>query len=159
MNLSTILMNSLWAALFATGLGILLTAPSRCIIPTFLCGFSGRFVRDVCMVWGVGQNWSTVVAAAVLVLIAVAIIRRHRVSPVVLICGILPLGAGVAMFNMIIELMKVSSLNAEALSQASVALSANAGKVFIGTLAIALGLAAGMAIIRLFKREEVGEGV
>jgi uncharacterized membrane protein YjjB (DUF3815 family) len=49
MHLSTILMNSLWAALFATGLGILLTAPLRYIVPTFLCGVAGRFVRDVCM--------------------------------------------------------------------------------------------------------------
>ncbi len=49
MHLSTILLNSLWAALFATGLGMLLTAPLRYIVHTFLCGFVGRFVRDVCM--------------------------------------------------------------------------------------------------------------
>jgi uncharacterized membrane protein YjjB (DUF3815 family) len=154
MDFSTILLNSLWAALFATGLGILLTAPFRYIVATFLCGLAGRFVRDVLMGWGMSQNWSTVVAAAVLVLVAVAMVRHHRISPVVLICGVLPLGAAVAMFNVIFELMKVSSLKGEALSAASVALSANTGKVFTGTLAIALGLGAGVAIIRLFKREE-----
>ena len=71
-----------------------------------------------------------------------------------LICGVLPLGSAVAMFNMILDLMKVSSLSGEALSAASVALIANAGKVFTGTLAIALGLGAGMAIVQFVRREE-----
>ena len=61
--------NSLWAAIFATGMGILLTAPFRYLVPTFLCGFAGRFVRDISMGWGMSQNWSTVVATAVLVLL------------------------------------------------------------------------------------------
>jgi hypothetical protein len=56
------------------------------------------------------QNWSTVVAAAVVVAIAIAIVRGHRISPVVLIWGVLPLGAAIALFNMILDLMKVSSL-------------------------------------------------
>ena len=42
----------------------------------------------------------------------------------------------------------------DALTAASVALNANFGKAFTGTLAIALGLAAGMAIIRLVKRQD-----
>ncbi len=159
MDLLSISMNSLWAGLFSAGLGILLTAPPRYIHPAFLCGFAGRLVRDVSMSWGMSQNWSTVVAAAAVVLLAVAVIRRHTVSPVVLISGILPLGAAVAVFNAIIELMKVSSLKGDALSASSVALSANSGKAFTTSLAIALGLGAGMAIVRLFKREEVGEGV
>jgi uncharacterized membrane protein YjjB (DUF3815 family) len=159
MDLLAILMNSLWAGLFASGLGILLTAPLRYIVPTFLCGFAGRFARDAFMSWGMSQNWSTAIAAAVVVLVAVAIIRRNVVSPVVLVSGVLPLGAAVAMFNAITALMKVSHLEGEALSGASVALSANVGKVFTTSLAIALGLGAGIAIVRLFRREEVREGV
>lgn len=157
MNVATLLENSLWAALFATGLGILLTTPSRYLLATFLCGFSGRFIRDVLVGWGTNQNWSTVIAAAVLVLVAVAIVRRHQLPPVVLICGVLPLGAAVAMFNTIIGLMTISSAEGDALGTASVALSANAGKAFTGTLAIALGLGAGVAIVRLAKREEAKE--
>jgi hypothetical protein len=49
--------------------------------------------------------------------------------------------------------MKVSTLKGEALSAASIALSANAGKALTGTLAIAVGLAAGIAIMKLFGRE------
>ena len=159
MDLLAILMNSLWAGLFAGGLGILLTAPPRYSVPALLCGFAGRCVREMFMSWGMSQNWSTAVAAAVVVLVAVAIIRRHVVSPVVLVSGVLPLGAAVAMFNAIVELMKVSSLKGEALSVSSVALSGNMGKVFTTSLAIALGLAAGMAIVRFFRRDEVQEGV
>jgi uncharacterized membrane protein YjjB (DUF3815 family) len=159
MDLLAIFMNSLWAGLFAGGMGILLTAPPRFIAPAFLSGFAGRFARDVFMSWGMNQNWSTAAAAAVVVLVAVAVIRRHMVSPVVVISGILPLGAAVAMFNVIVALMKVSHLEGEALSGASVALSANIGKVFTISLAIALGLAAGMVIVRLCRREKAPEGV
>ena len=154
MSLLTILTNSLWAALFATGFGVLLTTPARALVSCFVCGFMGRFVRDVCMGWGLSQNWATAVAAAVVVLLAVAIVGHHAISPVVLICGVLPLGAAVAMFNMILDLMKVSSSSGETLSAASVALIANTGKVFTGTLAIALGLGAGMAIVQFVRREE-----
>ncbi|MDX9788191.1 MAG: threonine/serine exporter family protein [Desulfobacterales bacterium] len=153
MDLLAILMNSLWAGLFAGGLGILLTAPPRYIVPAFLSGFAGRFVRDAFMSWGMNQNWSTAVAAAVVVWVAVILIRGHEVSPVVMISGVLPLGAAVAMFNGIVELMRVSSIQGEALSGASVALIANMGKVFTTSLAIALGLGAGVAITRLFRRE------
>ena len=158
MDLLAILMNSLWAGLFASGLEILLTAPLRYIAPAFLCGFAGRFARDAFMSWGMSQNWSTAVAAAVVVLVAVAIIGRNVVSPVVLVSGVLPLGAAVAMVNTILELMKVSSLQGEALSRASIALSANIGKVFTTSLAIALGLAAGIAIVKFFRQEEIRDG-
>ena len=154
MDLPSILVTSLWAALYATGLGILLTAPVRYLIPTFLCGFIGRAVRDVCMGWSLSQNWATVIAATVVVLVAVATTRRHAVSPVVLICAVLPLGAAVAMFSLIFALLQASSSTGEALDAASLALSANLGKVFTTYLTIALGLGAGLAIVRLFRGEE-----
>ncbi len=154
-----IFMNSLWAGLFAGGQGILLTAPRRYVLSSFLCGFAGRFARDVFMSWGMSQNWSTAVAAAVVVLVGVAVIQRHVVSPVVVISGVLPLGAAVAMFNAIIDLMRVSSMKGEAISGASIALSANMGKVFTTSLAIALGLGAGIAIVRFLTREKAHEGV
>jgi len=158
MDLAAILTNSLWSGLFAGGLGITLTAAPRHIVPAFFCGFAGRYARDALMGWGLTQNWSTAVAAAVVVLAAVAITRRHAVNPVVMVSGVLPLGAAIAMFNTIIDLMKVSSLKGEALSEAAVALIANTGKVFVTSLAIALGLTAGVIIARLFRRQKVWEG-
>lgn len=99
-------------------------------------------------------NWATVIAATVVVLVAVAIMRRRQVSPVVLICGVLPLGAAVAMFNLIFALMQTSSAKDEALAAAALSLTANAGKVFTTSLAIAIGLGAGIAIERMFKSDE-----
>lgn len=154
MDPSTILINSLWAGLFATGLAVMLTAPVPYLVPSFACAFVGRGLRDVCTGLGVGINWATVIAAAVVVLVAVAIIRRHRVSPVVLICGVLPLGAAVPMFNLIFSLMRISTATGEALDAASIALNANLGKVFVTSLAIALGLGAGMTIVRFFQAED-----
>jgi hypothetical protein len=82
------------------------------------------------------------------------VVTRAGPANLVLICGVLPLGAAIAMFNLIFALMQVSSLQGEALDGASVALSANLGKMFTTSLAIAVGLAAGMAIVQLFRREE-----
>lgn len=155
MDFSAIFMNSLWAGLYAAGQAILLTAPLRYVPGTVLCGFAGRWVRDVLMIWGLSQNWSTVAAAATVVLVAVTMIRDHGVSPVVLISGVLPLGAAVAMFNAIIQLMKVSSQSGEALSASSVILSASIGRAFTTSLAISLGLGIGIAVTRLLRREEI----
>ena len=154
MDWPAILLNSLWAGLFASGLGVLLTAPTHYLVRNLLCGFVGRGMRDICMGWSLGQHWSTVIAAAVVVVVAVAISRRHTVSPVVLICGVIPLGAAVAMFNLIIALMRVSSAKGEALTRASVVLTASLGTVFTTSLAIAIGLGAGIAIVGLFRRDE-----
>jgi uncharacterized membrane protein YjjB (DUF3815 family) len=154
MDLSTILIDSVWAAIFAAGLGILFTAPHRYVAPASLCGFVGRFVRGLFISWGMSQNWSTVVAAAVIVLVTAAIIGRHKVPPVVLISGVIPLGATVAMFNTLSGLMRLSSAKGDLVGDASIAFTSSLAKVFTTTLAIAVGISAGMAIVRLFNREE-----
>jgi uncharacterized membrane protein YjjB (DUF3815 family) len=155
---STILMHALWAALFAAGLGVMLTAPPRYLVAAFACGLLGRGLRDVFTGLGLNLNWATVIASAVVVLAAVAMLRRRQVSPVVLICGVLPLGAAVAMFNLIFALLQISSATGDAVATASMALTASAGKVFTTSVAIAVGLAAGLAIVRLSKRDEVAAG-
>lgn len=157
MDLSGILTNSVWAGLFSAGIAILVTAPPTYLVATFFCGLAGRLVRDLFMAWGTGQNWSTMIAAAVVVLVAVLIIRRRQVSPVVLFCAVLPLGAAVAMFNMIFELMKLSIAKGEALNSASLAFNSNLAKVFVISLCIGLGIAAGIAIVQLFRRKDAVE--
>jgi len=153
MDLSAILINSFWSGLVAGGVSVLFTAPPQFVPLALIGGFAGRCARDICLSWGLTQNVSVFIGALVVVLIAVAVARRHVVSPVVLIAGVIPLGAAVAMFNVIIGLMKISSLSGEAQTVASVALSANVGTVVTTTLAIAVGLGIGMAIVRSFQRE------
>ena len=158
MGLASILLDSLWAALFAVALGVRLTAPHQYLAPTFLSGFAGRLVHSLLVQWGIGRDWATVLASAAIVAVAVATTRRHRVSPLVLICGVLPLGSSGAVFRAVFELLKVSSAEGEALEAADLAWIANASRAFTGTMAIALGLGVGMTIARLFNRREA-EGV
>jgi uncharacterized membrane protein YjjB (DUF3815 family) len=151
MDALTILTHSLWAALFATGLAVIYTAPARYLVPTFLCGLIGSAVRDGCVTAGINQHGATVMAAAVVVVVAAAIIRRHTVSPVVLVCAVLPLGGTVAIFNLLLGLMEVSSVTGEALNDASVAVITNFGKALAASLSIVIGISAGLAIARLFS--------
>jgi hypothetical protein len=154
MDIPAIVIDSVWSALVAAGLACNYTAPARYLVATALCGFVGRLVRDVGVAWSLNHNWATATASMVVVLVAVSLIRRHTVSPVVLIAAVMPLGAALAMFNLIFALMQVSTLHGQALSEATVALSANLGRLFTTSLAIALGLGAGMVIVRLCRRGE-----
>lgn len=154
MEILAILNNCLWGGLFSAAMAILLTAPRNYLIATFFCGFSGRLVRDFLLGWGAAPNWSVMLAAAIVVLIATAIIPRRQAPPVVLVCGVLPLGAAVAVFNTIFELMKLSTAKGDALNAASMAFTFNLAKVFVTTLAIAVGIGAGSTITRLFRRED-----
>lgn len=159
MNVTAAALTCFHAGIFASAIAVILTAPPRYLLPAFLCGFAGRLARDVAQGLGMGPNWATGCAAAVVVLVAVLSIRRHLVSPVVLVTGVLPIGAALATFHAIIGLMKVSTLEGAALDSASAAMVGHMGKAFTTSMAIALGLGAGMAVVRLFRRGEGWEGV
>ena len=159
MNYMAILLEGLLAGFISSSLGVILTAPPRYLFPVFFCGFAGRVVRGVLAGWGLGGSWATMAAATVVVLVAAAITRRRTVAPVALVSGVLPLAASASMFDAILDLIRVSSAQGEALRDASVSLIANSAKVFTTSLAIALGLAAGMAIVRVIRGEKVWESV
>jgi uncharacterized membrane protein YjjB (DUF3815 family) len=158
MDLTGILIYSLWSGLFGAGLAILLVVPPNRLHAAFVCSFAGRLVRDLFIAWGMSSNWSTMIAAAAVVFIAVAFIHRKQLSPAVLICAVLPLAGSVSMFNTIFELMKLSTARGDALNTASIEFTSNLAKVFVTSLSIALGIGAGMAIVQLFKRNEAVEG-
>jgi uncharacterized membrane protein YjjB (DUF3815 family) len=159
MDLWRILLDGLMAGFFACALGVILTAPPRYVVPVFFCGFSGRFVRDLLASLGLSLNWSTMIAAALLVLVGTAIIRRHAVSPVALVSGVLPLAASASMFDTILALMAVSSAKGQALQNASASLISSSAKVFTVSLAMAIGLATGLAIVRVIRGEKVWDSV
>ena len=50
------------SVLFAACLAAVLTTPARFLLPTFVCGFVGRAVRDVCTGLGLNINWATMIA-------------------------------------------------------------------------------------------------
>jgi uncharacterized membrane protein YjjB (DUF3815 family) len=147
-------LNSVWAGLFAAALAIVLSAPSQAILPSLLCGFASRLIRNVLIGWGVSSNISIVVAAAACVLLAIAIVGRRRNFPLIaVVTGVLPLGAAVAFFNSIKGILGISALKEQALITASAQLSANLSTVFTTTLAIVLGIGVGFLIARAFRWE------
>jgi uncharacterized membrane protein YjjB (DUF3815 family) len=145
------------AGAFASALAIILTAPSRYLVSAFICGIAGRLSRDALLGFGFGPGWATAAASAIVVLVAVALLRDREMPPVVLISGVLPLGSAVAVFNAIVNLMKVPSLKGEALSRATDAVNGDVGKVFVTSLAIAIGLTVGTGAMRVIRRQPLWE--
>jgi uncharacterized membrane protein YjjB (DUF3815 family) len=154
MDFPSILMNAFWAGLFSAGLAVLLTAPPRYIFAALVCGLAGSGAKGILMEWGLGISQATVIASLIVVLAAALFTRRHEVSPVVLICGVLPLGASIAMFNTIFLLLLIPQATEDALNQYAVELTGSVGKAFTISLAIVLGLGAGTAIVRLIRRDK-----
>jgi uncharacterized membrane protein YjjB (DUF3815 family) len=155
MDMSAILINSFWAGLFAASLGVVLTTLPQTVLPCFLCGLVGRFVRNVLVGYGLTPHASVVIAAAVCVAVSTIVVKRRQdQSAIALVTGILPLGASVALFNTIGGTLKLASLKGDALTVASTQLVANLTDVLATTLAIVLGLLAGYVLLWPFKPRE-----
>ena len=155
MQVEPIVVNTIAAGISAMCLAILLTAPPAHLLSTFFCGFAGRLTRDLLLMAGWRSGWATVLAAVAVVLVGTAILRRREVSPVVIISGVLPLGATSSMFTAIVHLMRVANLEGEELSKVSDALIADAGRVFTTSMAIAAGIGVGIVAMRIMRREQV----
>jgi uncharacterized membrane protein YjjB (DUF3815 family) len=155
MDLPAILLNSLWAGIFATGMAVVFSTPYWALVPSFCFGFIARLVRDLMMGWGANQNLATLIAAAVVVFfIAVSFVRRPGVSPIVALAGIIPLGAAGALFRAIVGFLQVSSLKGDGLS-APVALISNLSTLFTTTCAIAVGAWIGYLVGQSVRRDQL----
>jgi uncharacterized membrane protein YjjB (DUF3815 family) len=152
MAIMPMVVNSVWAGLFAAALAVVLTAPPQAIVPSLLCGFAARLIRNVLIGWGLSSSAAVVVAAAACVLLAIVLANRRRnFSLIALVTGVLPLGAAVALFNSIKGILNISGLKEQALITASAQLSANLSAVFTTTLAMVLGIGLGFLIARTFE--------
>ncbi|HLY00985.1 MAG TPA: hypothetical protein VKR56_00660 [Candidatus Cybelea sp.] len=160
MDIAPMLLNSIWAGLFAAALAVVLTAPAQAIVPSLLCGFAARFIRNVLIGWGLSSSGAVVVAAAGCVLLAIALTSRRRgASVIAIVTGVLPLGAAVALFNSIKGVLNISGLKEQALITASAQLAANLSAVFTTTFAMALGIGLGFLIARFFGWGKVFQNV
>ena len=160
MNLESILLDGLWSALFATAMSIRNSTPFKYIIPTFISSVIAVLTRDTLEHYGFSTNWSTLFAAFMIVISAGLFIRSQRVPPVVMVCAVLPQWASVSMFGLLNDLRKVSLLSGNELNAAAIDLSANTAIVFVITISIALGFAAGLALLKLiFRRESIEDSI
>jgi len=153
MNLTPLVVDGLWAALFAMAMAVVLSAPLQGLFPSFCGGFVARFTRDVLIGWGAGENLAVLIAAAAVVIAAGGLIRRPGVSPMVMVSALIPLGAARAFFAAIVGFLQITSLKGEALAGAPLALISNLSKVFTTTSAIAVGVSMGVLIVRFVRHE------
>ena len=150
-----VLLNGLCGAAFAAAMAIVFTAPGRYVVPSFFCGLSAQIVRGLLTTGGMNVGGATLIASAVAVIAAVAVTPRHIVVPGVLIAGVLPLGAGAAVFHTITQLVRISSAQGAALNDASMIMMANLGRAFTTLVAIAVGLQIGIVLVRpVLRRHE-----
>ena len=152
MEITSILYYSALSGLSACAIGLIFTAPLRFLPSIYVCGFTARFIRDLCVSWDVSMSISTALAAIALVAAAFILLKEHEVSPVVLISGVMPLGVTVEIMRMITGLLRISSTTGDAQSKAAIVFISNFSIVFTTLLAIAFGLAAGISIMRLFRK-------
>jgi len=155
MQIQPIVISTLWAGLFAVSLAILVTIPPKHLVNSFICGATGRFTCDMLAAQGVRQSAATAIGAIVIVLVAVFVQRGKVASPALVVCAVLPLGAAVSMLNAMWHLLTLASLEGTALNKALEVLSVDFGEVCITSLSIAAGLAVGMAIVRILRRERL----
>jgi uncharacterized membrane protein YjjB (DUF3815 family) len=150
--MSELLIVGLWTGAFAATFAIVFSAPLQAVVPSFCAGFFARVARDWLMGLGVSQALATLIAsAAVVTVVRLTLLRRPGFSPIVVLSGLVPLGAATAFFAAIIGFLKIPSLTGEALANAPVELLSNMSALFKTTLAIVLGAALGAAMIRSLR--------
>lgn len=150
-----LLINAFWAGLFAAGLGLLLTTPPQGLLPCFACGLAARLAQNLLRAGGLSQAAAVVMAAIVCVLVTTLFRWRPQLSPLVMVTGVLPLGAAVPLFRSIYGILTLYQLQGEALNAAVVQLIANLSNVFTTTLAIVLGIWLGLLLLTALGRKDL----
>ena len=146
---TTLFFDALRAGLYAALMAVVFTAPQRYLLRTFLCGLAVRMVRDFCVAGGMNMSWATLVAAAAAALAAAAVAPDRAVQPVVIVASVLQLSAATAVFDVIVQLLRISTAEGQELLDASLRLNASLGQAFTRFLAIAVGLQLGIGFARL----------
>ncbi len=155
MDIRSVLPDSIWAGVFAAALGVGLTTLPKALAPSFICGFAARLVRDLLIGSGVSLAVAVAAAAASCVVVAAIVVRRQpSLSMIALVTGVLPLGAAVALFDLIENVVALATLKGSALTQPTLQLAADFGVVVITTTAIALGLLTGLVVTAPLRRAE-----
>lgn len=147
-----IIVSSLWAGLFSAALAIIFSAPTQSLWRCFVAGFAGYLVRCAMLASGSTLDLASLVAAALVVLVAVALVRRANVSPAVMVSALLPLGSAGALFRVLYDFLRLSRLPENQLDDVSQDLVVNISRVFTGTLALAIGVSAALLLVRFVMR-------
>jgi uncharacterized membrane protein YjjB (DUF3815 family) len=155
MNLVALVTVAGLAGLFAGAMSIIFAAPSRAVLPSFCAGFVARLSRDALVAAGADVILATLVAAVLVGLIGEALVRRRIGSPVVVVSALVPLGAALPLFRVIVDFLRISSLPAAKLALLPQAMLSDLGRVFTTTAAIGLGVFMAAYAGRFMRRESL----
>jgi uncharacterized membrane protein YjjB (DUF3815 family) len=144
-----------WAGLFAAAMSIIFVAPSSALLPSFCAGFVARLSRDALIAAGWDVNLATLIAAALVGLVGEASIRRQVGSPVVVVSALVPLGAALPLFRVIVDFLRIPSMPAAKLAFLPQAMVSDLSKVLTTTAAIGLGVSLSVYVIKAVRRESL----
>jgi uncharacterized membrane protein YjjB (DUF3815 family) len=153
MSIVTLLSVAGWAGLFAAAMSVIFVAPLRALLPSFVAGFVARLARDALVAAGVDMILATLVGAALVGLVGEAMIRRRMASPVVVVSALVPLGAALPLFRLIVDFLRIPSMPAAKLALLPEGMLSNLSKVFTTTAAIGLGVSLAIYGVRAMRRE------
>jgi hypothetical protein len=134
-------------------MAVVFSTPSWALVPSFCCGFIARVGSRSADGLGREPKSRNVSCRRLGSFIAVRFVRRPGVSPIVMVAGVIPLGAAGALFRAIVGFLQVLSLKGEGLS-APVALISNPSILFTTTCAIAMGAWTGYFIGQSVSRDQ-----
>lgn len=143
---------ALWAGLFAAAMALVFSSPPRAMPACFLGAATGRLARDALLTTGATLELATVVGAAAVGLVALALLRRANVSPVVMASAVLPLGAAGPFFRAIAAFVKLARVPADQQDKVSLDVVTNLSTMFMTTLALAIGISAAVLLQSLLAR-------
>lgn len=153
MTLLEIVTEAAWGGLFAAAMSIIFAAPTRAMLPSFVAGAVARLSRDTLLGAGANINFAILVAAALVCLVGEVAIRRQIGSPVVVVSGLVPLGAAAPFFRTIVDFLRISSMAPDKLAQLPQAMLSDLSKVFCTTAAIGIGVSLTVVATRALRRE------
>lgn len=153
MNAIGLLTEGVWGGLFAAAMSIIFAAPSRAMLPSFCAGVVARVSHDALIGAGAGVNFATLVAAALVCLVGEIAIRRNIGSPVVVVSGLVPLGAAAPFFRTIVDFLRIASMPADRLASLPQAMLSDISKVFCTTADIGIGVSLVVYLTKVLRRE------
>jgi uncharacterized membrane protein YjjB (DUF3815 family) len=154
MDLLTLLSAAFWAGIMAAALSVIFTVPPGELVLPFAGGMTGVIVRTLATAAGLPLVPSTLVAAAVISLMAIGFSRRRTSAPVIALAAMLPIGPASQALNMTTGLMQILTATDQA---TLLGLVTQVSADLITTIAVAAALAVGFIAPLLVLRAK-GEG-
>jgi uncharacterized membrane protein YjjB (DUF3815 family) len=156
--MTELIWNVVFAAVFAVCMGIMFNTRPKALPICFVGGAVARLMRDVLTLQGVTLPTATLAATVATTVLVLVLAQRFGIGPGTLVSAILPLGATLTVFEAVAGTLRIASVDDAGLAVTAAELVRDAAKSFDITLAIGVGVASGIAGLRLLRGARAGPG-